>query len=91
MFEVVLLRNIDVVAITNGDMDDNATAARMISAGVPLNEPDLQTRLARLANSERKNLAEGKLPISESFYLMGTADPTGLLNRDQVCVILYVC
>lgn len=62
----------------------------MILSGVPLNEPSLQYRLSHMANEERKGLKGGKLPITESFYLMGTADPTGVLNQDQVCVILYV-
>ncbi|KAL3535694.1 hypothetical protein ACH5RR_004155 [Cinchona calisaya] len=76
------------VAITNREWDDGGTAARMISAGVPLNEPHLQDRLAKLANNERKSLGEGKLPVKESFYLMGTADPTGMLQANEVCVIL---
>ena len=90
-WKVSLLGAIDVaVSIRNGDMDDGWTTARMILAGVPLSEPHLQDRLAKLANFERKSLKEGKLPISESFYVMGTADPTGLLKANEVCVILYV-
>ncbi|XP_071911032.1 probable RNA-dependent RNA polymerase 5 isoform X1 [Coffea arabica] len=76
------------VSIRNGDMDDGWTTARMILAGVPLSEPHLQDRLAKLANFERRSLKKGKLPISESFYVMGTADPTGLLKANEVCVIL---
>lgn len=60
----------------------------MIFSGVPLDEPCVQYRLSRLATEERKGLQGGKLPISESFYLMGTTDPTGQLNSDEVCVIL---
>ncbi|CAH8262795.1 unnamed protein product [Arabidopsis lyrata] len=29
-----------------------------------------------------------RLPIDESYYLMGTVDPTGELKEDEVCVIL---
>ncbi|KAM7509580.1 hypothetical protein LguiA_020033 [Lonicera macranthoides] len=76
------------VALNHGEIDDDFTTTRMILSGVPLNEPSLQHRLSRLANEERKGLKGGKLPITESFYLMGTADPTGVLNQDQVCVIL---
>lgn len=76
------------VAIRNEDIDDCGTTARMLLAGVPISEPHIQDRLAKLANFERKVLKDGKLPISESFYLMGTADPTGLLNPNEVCVIL---
>lgn len=69
-------------------MDDDSITARMICSGVPLNEPCVQYRLSHLANEERKGLQGGRLPISESYYLIGTADPTGLLNSDEVCVIL---
>lgn len=89
--KVLLLDAFNVsVAIRNGESDDNGTTARMISAGVPLSGPHLQDRLAKLVNFERNSLKEGKLPISESFYLMGTVDPTGLLKANEVCVILYV-
>lgn len=76
------------VASINGEVDDDSTALRMISAGVPLTEPHLQDRLSKLVNLERTKLKQGKLPISESFYLIGTADPTGILDSNEVCVIL---
>lgn len=81
---------IDTVALNHGDIDDDFTVARMILSGVPLNEPYLQSRLSELAKEERKALKGGRLPIDESFYLMGTTDPTGSLKSDEVCVILYV-
>ena len=65
-------------------------ATKMILSGVPLKEPYLQYRLSELKKKAGKRLKAGKLPISESFYLMGTADPTGELKSDEVCVILYV-
>ncbi|THG03721.1 hypothetical protein TEA_009090 [Camellia sinensis var. sinensis] len=76
------------VAINHGEMDDNFTVAQMILSGTPLDEPYIQYRLSVLAKEVRKGLKGGKLPISESFYLMGTADPTEELNSDEVCVIL---
>lgn len=76
------------VAINYREMDDDCLAARMISSGIPLNEPHLHARLSRLARLERTKLREGKLPLSDSFYLMGTADPTGVLESNEVCVIL---
>lgn len=76
------------VLLNHGDRDDVIMATEMITSGVPLDEPVLQSRLSYLASEERKVLQGGKLPISESFYLMGTADPTGTLNHNQVCVIL---
>jgi RNA-dependent RNA polymerase len=39
---------------------------------------------------EQKSPGGGKLPVPECYYLMGTADPTGILESDEVCVILYV-
>lgn len=62
----------------------------MILCGIPLDEPYLQHCLWNLEKSEKSKLKAGKLPISETFYLMGTADPTGILNYDEVCVILCV-
>ncbi|KAI8565476.1 hypothetical protein RHMOL_Rhmol03G0262200 [Rhododendron molle] len=75
-------------ALNHGEIDDDFTVARMILSGVPLNEPYLQYRLSFFAKEERKALKGGKLPIRESFYLMGTTDPTGLLESHEVCVIL---
>lgn len=78
------------VASNHEGMDFGFLAQRMISSGIPLNEPYLQFCLSKLESSEKTNLKSGKLPISDSFYLMGTADPTpnSVLNNDQVCVIL---
>ncbi|XAR53380.1 RNA-directed RNA polymerase [Bertholletia excelsa] len=76
------------VALNHGEMDDDFTVARMLASGIPLNETYLQYRLPVFLKEERKGLRVGKLPINESFYLMGTADPTGTLNPDEVCVIL---
>ncbi|XP_052180975.1 probable RNA-dependent RNA polymerase 5 [Diospyros lotus] len=76
------------VALNHGEIDNEFSVARMILSGIPLNEPSLQHQLSTLANGEKKGLKTGRLPISESFYLMGTADPTGVLNADEVCVIL---
>lgn len=77
------------VSINYGEMDD-FYVARMILSGIPLDESYLQYRLSILMKEEKKSLAGGKLHVSECYYLMGTADPTGILERDEVCVILYV-
>ncbi|KAI3781775.1 hypothetical protein L2E82_11799 [Cichorium intybus] len=69
-------------------IDDSGICMEMFGARIPLNEPFFQHRLSQLAKEERKGLGEGKIPINESFYLMGTTDPTGILNRDEVCIIL---
>lgn len=62
----------------------------MILSGIPLEEPFLQHRLSVLVKEERKGLRGGKLSVDDCFYLMGTADPTGKLEHDEVCIILYV-
>ncbi|KAI3963577.1 hypothetical protein MKW92_001124 [Papaver armeniacum] len=62
----------------------------MIVSGLPLSEPYLKESLSVLMREDLKNLKEGKLPMNDSYYLMGTADPTRILKPDQVCVILYV-
>ncbi|KAK1266087.1 putative RNA-dependent RNA polymerase 4 [Acorus gramineus] len=75
------------VAQRHGDMD-NFLVSRMILCGIPLDEPYLQLRLSEHMNSEKKGLKNFKLPINDSYYLMGTVDPTGTLSCNQVCVIL---
>lgn len=75
------------MSLQYGDMDGNILAG-MILAGIPLNEPSLQFQLSKLSDYTRKDLKEGRLPASESFYLIGTVDPTGTLRSDEVCIIL---
>ncbi|XP_059431765.1 probable RNA-dependent RNA polymerase 5 [Corylus avellana] len=75
------------VSVFYGDMDD-FSAARMILSGIPLDETFLQHWLSKLMKEEKRSLGGGKLPVPESYYLMGTADPTGILESDEVCVIL---
>lgn len=60
----------------------------MITSGIPLDEPFLQHRLLEITKEEMKTLKAGKISVSGSFYVMGTADPTHTLNGDEVCVIL---
>ncbi|XP_024015999.1 probable RNA-dependent RNA polymerase 5 isoform X2 [Eutrema salsugineum] len=74
-------------ALNHGDMDDQ-NAAQMILVGIPLDEPHLKDRLSILSNIEKNDLKAGRLPVTESYYLMGTVDPTGELKEDEVCVIL---
>ncbi|CAN7047538.1 unnamed protein product [Brassica rapa subsp. trilocularis] len=74
-------------ALNYGDMDDQ-NAAQMILVGIPLDEPHLKDHLSILSNTEKNDLRAGKLPVSDSYYLMGTVDPTGELKEDEVCVIL---
>ncbi|XP_048133878.1 probable RNA-dependent RNA polymerase 5 [Rhodamnia argentea] len=75
------------VSVNYGDMD-GFNAARMILSGIPLDESFLQNHLSKLMKMEKNNLKGGKIPVSDSYYLMGTADPTGILKSDEVCIIL---
>ncbi|OAY84361.1 putative RNA-dependent RNA polymerase 3 [Ananas comosus] len=70
------------------EMDDDHITERMISSGVPLSEPFLQHRLSIFMAEQMKGLKGGKIPVDECYYLMGTADPTGTLKPNEVCVIL---
>ncbi|KAK0572333.1 hypothetical protein LWI29_030053 [Acer saccharum] len=80
-------RNSLKVSLNYGGMDD-FIATRMILSGIPLDESYLQYRLSILMNEEKKSLLGGKLPVPESYYLMGTVDPTGTLKSDEVCIVL---
>ncbi|KAG9449119.1 hypothetical protein H6P81_009084 [Aristolochia fimbriata] len=75
------------VALRYGDMDDYLLT-KMIVCGIPLDESYLNYRLSILMKEERKGLKGGKIPLTECYYLMGTADPTGTLRPNEVCVIL---
>lgn len=77
----------NAAAIRHGEMDDFIVSS-MILCGIPLDESYLQHRLSGIIKDEMNSLKGGKLPISESFYLMGTVDPTGVLKSDEVCIIL---
>lgn len=74
-------------ALWYGNMDDYL-AARMILCGIPLEEPYLQSRLLVLMREDRKSLRGGKIPLTDCYYLMGTTDPTGKLEANEVCVVL---
>ncbi|KAL0337362.1 UNVERIFIED_CONTAM: putative RNA-dependent RNA polymerase 5, partial [Sesamum calycinum] len=76
------------VASNYDALEVGLVARRMISSGIPLSEPYLRHCLSSLESGEKIKLKQGKLPVSESFYLMGTADPTGVLKNHEVCVIL---
>ncbi|ONM18877.1 putative RNA-dependent RNA polymerase 5 [Zea mays] len=67
---------------------EDSMLERMIHSGIPLEEPYLLSRLSFMAKQEMKVFREGKLPIDECYYLMGTTDPTGTLKPNEVCVIL---
>nr|XP_018461405.1 PREDICTED: probable RNA-dependent RNA polymerase 5 isoform X1 [Raphanus sativus] len=70
-----------------GDMDDYK-AYEMIMSRIPLDEPHLKDHLSILLKTEKNDLKAGKLLVTESYYLMGTVDPTGKLKQNEVCVII---
>ncbi|KAJ8770619.1 hypothetical protein K2173_021266 [Erythroxylum novogranatense] len=77
-------------ALNFGEMGDY-DVVQMIGCGIPLEEPYLQLhRLSTLVTEEKRRLKDGKIHVPESYYLMGTVDPTGDLESDEVCIILYV-
>ncbi|KAL6221871.1 hypothetical protein ACLB2K_005263 [Fragaria x ananassa] len=76
------------VAEKYGEIDDNFLGRLMISFGIPLEESYLRYRLSVLMKEENNSLRKGRLYIPDSYNLMGTADPTGTLKEDEVCVIL---
>ncbi|XP_044463724.1 probable RNA-dependent RNA polymerase 5 isoform X2 [Mangifera indica] len=80
-------RNALKVSLMHGGMDE-FISARMILSGISLDEPYLKCRLSTFLKKENECLQDGKLPITESYYLMGTVDPTGILQSDEVCIIL---
>ncbi|KAK8523190.1 hypothetical protein V6N12_047719 [Hibiscus sabdariffa] len=75
------------VALNRGGMDELGVA-KMILSGIPLDESFLQYRMSVMLNEDRKNLLGGKLPITESYYLMGTVDPSKTLKSGEVSIIL---
>ncbi|TYH60945.1 hypothetical protein ES332_D07G014600v1 [Gossypium tomentosum] len=75
------------VALNRGGLDE-LLAAKMILSGIPLDESYLQYRMSIMLNEDRKGLLSGKLPITDSYHLMGTVDPSGVLESDEVSIIL---
>ncbi|XP_044975321.1 probable RNA-dependent RNA polymerase 3 isoform X1 [Hordeum vulgare subsp. vulgare] len=76
------------VAFNHGDMDD-LMSARMILSGIrPEDEAYLQHQLTTMTKEEREGFKQGRLPVDQCYYLMGTTDPTGTLKPHEVCVIL---
>ncbi|GKV11675.1 hypothetical protein SLEP1_g22913 [Rubroshorea leprosula] len=75
------------VSLNCGSMDD-LSAARMILSGIPLDETSVQNESFVTSKEEKKGLKGGKIPVNDCYYLMGTADPTGILEKGEVCIIL---
>ena len=74
----------------NRDSHHNGKLAlEMISIGLqPSQEPFLQKVISEMVKSELQRYSLGKVPVSQTAYLMGCADPTGRLERNQVAILL---
>jgi RNA-dependent RNA polymerase len=60
----------------------------MILSGIkPEDDAYLQHQLSEMTREEREGMKLGRIPIDDSYYLMGTTDPTGTLKPNEVCVI----
>jgi RNA-dependent RNA polymerase len=76
------------VAYNHAVMDD-AMSARMILSGIrPEDDAYLKHQLDAMIREEKEGVKLGRIPIDESYSLMGTTDPTGTLKPNEVCIIL---
>ncbi|XP_048562321.1 probable RNA-dependent RNA polymerase 3 isoform X1 [Triticum urartu] len=75
------------VAYNHANMDDSMSARMILSGIQPEDDAYLQYQLAFMTREEREGIKLGRIPIEESYYLMGTSDPTGTLKPNEVCVI----
>ncbi|TQD84271.1 hypothetical protein C1H46_030202 [Malus baccata] len=70
------------IALSYGGMDDDYNTFKLMSSHIRVEESYLQHRLSFLKKEE--NIS------AQSYMLMGTTDPTGTLEKNKVCVLLYV-
>lgn len=49
----------------------------MFTTRIPLNQLYFHHRLSAPATEARKGFAEAKIPVTETFFPMGTIHPTG--------------
>ncbi|KAF7035733.1 hypothetical protein CFC21_046550 [Triticum aestivum] len=75
------------VAYNHANLDDSMSARMILSGIQPEDDAYLQYQLAFMSREEREGIKLGRIPIEESYYLMGTSDPTGTLKPNEVCVI----
>ncbi|XP_044347912.1 probable RNA-dependent RNA polymerase 3 [Triticum aestivum] len=75
------------VAYNHANLDDSMSARMILSGIQPEDDAYLQYQLAFMTREEREGIKLGRIPIEESYYLMGTSDPTGTLKPNEVCVI----
>ncbi|CAM6081635.1 unnamed protein product [Calypogeia fissa] len=63
-------------------------ARRMLLAGIPPKEPFLQKTIMELRKDLLQDYRKGKVPLPDSCYLYGTADPSGTLEPNQVAITM---
>lgn len=63
---------------------------RMIRAGIPMSNPQMQKNLRLLQQDKMKDLRRGCVPLRNTRYLMGTSDPTKerVLKPNQVAIAM---
>lgn len=65
-------------------------ALRMLLADLEVTEPFIQKTLTDFCNSQLISLSKGRIPVKDTFYLKGCADPTGVLKPDEVVILMQV-
>ncbi|CAM6088897.1 unnamed protein product [Calypogeia fissa] len=67
------------------------TTRHMLRAGIPMNDPGLHQNLVYIIKNKFKDFAIGRVPLDGTFYVMGTADPTGTLKSNEVAIFENGC
>jgi RNA-dependent RNA polymerase len=70
-------------------MDLVQSTLQMLRSGIPMEEPGLRTNLLNLLTLMNKwdDLKKGKVPLENTFYLVGVPDPTGTLEKNEVVIL----
>ena len=71
------------------DYDVGDQTLRMIMANIPMNNPQMQKNLKKLTQDKITLLRKGCVPLPDSYYLMGTSDPTKekILKPSEVAIV----
>lgn len=60
----------------------------LLSGLEPSKEPFLQKVISEMVKCDLQKYSLGKVPVPDTAYLMGCADPTGLLEKNQVAILV---
>ncbi|KAJ7549834.1 hypothetical protein O6H91_07G071300 [Diphasiastrum complanatum] len=72
----------------SGDFAETCEIALRMVFSVSMKDAYLQKLLWDLSKSRLQELKKARIPVRDTFNLMGCADPTGMLKRNQVAIIL---